>query len=221
MTASDHLKHRTGSLSGDQIPEDLKSLHKAASAYAIATRKTDVDNEAISPDTLNEIEWAFIEECALHSNADHRNSDFRPFVVQELIERIAKAEATIAQKTRECEELRRDRNEWKDAAQTRGAEASGLMRDCDNLKAQVEQLGRQVAEMALRLNYCQFDHTTPECFRGRGRGASAYRAAFESAWKGREFDGELYTREPHRSAWRKGYIDGQQAFALASRAHTK
>jgi len=49
------------------------------------------------------------------------------------------AEVTILEilqrKDERIGELERDRDEWKDAAQTRGAEASGLMRDCDSLNS--------------------------------------------------------------------------------------
>jgi len=97
-----------------QIPEDLIGLHKAASAYAIATRKVDVEDETISEETLNEIEFDFIKECAFFSKADHRNSDFRPFVVQELIERIAHLEAQLQEVTRELEGLRHRHNDGSD-----------------------------------------------------------------------------------------------------------
>lgn len=127
MTASDHLKQATGSLGGDQIPEDLRNRHEEM--YMQATGNFPPEMTGIGP-----------EEAAI------------------LIERIAKAEAALAQKTRECEELR-DYSKYCEKHESecrRGHLKSASCVRCLLTKAtemrlaaeaKIEQLGRQVAEM--------------------------------------------------------------------------
>ena len=119
-------KHRTGSLGGDQIPEDLKELYESSAVF---------------------------DGILLHDFCNDHNLPVSPkmehTIRQYLIERIAKAEAALAQKTRECEEAKRGpcckEPGYCDGDCTCEICAPDLaIRD---LKAQVEQLERQVAEL--------------------------------------------------------------------------
>ena len=126
MTASDHLKHRTGSLGGDQIPEDLmtdEQLDAELRSYGIS--ESDIDKQLARIKKAIKEKTPTISEQLTHSKEDWK-------------ERAFAAEAALAQKTRE--DARRTSEYWK-------AEHLAGNKEIDALKAQVEQLGRQVAEM--------------------------------------------------------------------------
>ena len=114
MTASDHLKHRTGSLGRDQ---DEKAVEQLISKM--------VDRSVF---TSNELA---------------------------LCNRIQELESALAQKTRECAKLREE-------AKTASLQAKMAFARQQELQAQVEQLGRQVAHYQAGLSMydeCDCGHT--------------------------------------------------------------
>jgi hypothetical protein len=75
------------------IPESLESLHKAASAYAVAVRKQDVDDDGeVLADTIREIEHEFSMACFALTEADFRVCDPTPLTVKMLIEMVGQTE---------------------------------------------------------------------------------------------------------------------------------
>ena len=121
---------------GDQIPEDLDG--------ELAELKTKL------LDIANNCDW-FDSPCARQIRTVLESSR-----IKTLIERIAKAEAALAQKTRECEELRRcespdplecdNTNNHPHACHCN--DPAYWKQKSDSLQAQVEQLQRQVAELS-------------------------------------------------------------------------
>ena len=120
MTASDHLKHRTGSLGGDQVSSELSNEQ--------------LEHIASNPD------------AALDYAAEACPEDLQRLAGELLAKRVIyeSVSAALAQQTRECEEWRTEHNEqFKAAAQL----ADGVVRLTDERDALKAQLGRQVAEM--------------------------------------------------------------------------
>lgn len=114
---ADHLKHRTGSLGGDQVSCELSNEQ--------------LEHIASNPD------------AALDYAAEACPEDLQQLAGELLAKRVIyeSVSAALAHKTRECEDARRTSEYWK-------AEHLAGNKEIDALKAQVEQLGRQVAEMS-------------------------------------------------------------------------
>lgn len=153
MTASDHLKHRTGSLGGDQIPEEA--------AEALASAEYQPHRFGNTP--------AWFAACV------------------RLAKRALTAEAALAQKTREVEEQERDwwvrLGKFRKALHEAGLhghynllqehfeDESGqwecLVAERDELRAQVEQLQRQVAEMSKPVTPHEFSNACDQNVGGK------------------------------------------------------
>ncbi len=222
MTASDHLKHRTGSLGGEQIPDRgkiLDELAQAEMADGLYHMGCGDDCRNLQHDHVKvyHIEGSWVDGPFITpTGADMvMLSEY-----QALQSQLAKAEAALAQKTRECEEAKaaneldrrslwavvraideeitgrmwliegRGNYEWDDdkyrqefgwavhALQEKLEPLRKIAHDLKNcpeteqgvnsvrkLEAQVEQLGRQVAEMEARIETL-IGTTCKRCERG-------------------------------------------------------
>lgn len=115
-TPADHIKHRTGSLGGDQVTEE------AAEALAIAEYQ---------PHRFGDTP-AWFAACV------------------RLAKRALTAESALAQKTRECEELRKENERleiYRGLAKDRTEALGSCIEKRTTAEAQLEQLQRQVAEL--------------------------------------------------------------------------